>query len=138
MARRCAIQQHVEPNAREVVLLLELDQVVMDARQLQNRFQDILLRDPAGAVFRLRDIGELPQEIDAREMNVDRSTRDEEVRIRLLHLVDDRSRANGDVDVCEHRVLVGDRGPQRAFPAPRKLLAHQSACTCWCSMDSRY
>ena len=78
---RRAVQQHVEVDASEVRLLLELDQVAVNARQLQDGFQHILLRDPAGGVLRLRHVGELPQEIDAREMNIDRPAGDEEIGI---------------------------------------------------------
>ena len=85
-----------------------------------------MLGDAAGRVFRLRHISDLPQEVDVRKMHVDRFARDIQRRVRLLNLVHDLRRPNGDVALGERDVLLLDGRPQRALPAAGEILAeHQ-------------
>ena len=104
-------------------MLVERDDVVVQLRELDDRLEHVLLRNAAGRVLRLRDVGDLAQELDAREMNVNRLTRDEQGCVRLFDLVDDLASANRDVRLREHNVPFRHGHSQETLAAAGQLLA---------------
>src|SRR5262245_23096594 len=80
---RCAVQEDVQARGGEVRLFVEHDDVVVELRELDDWFQHVLLRDASGGVLGLRDVGNLPQQVDALQVHVDRFPRDEQRRVCL-------------------------------------------------------
>ncbi len=118
------VQERVQLRFSELRLLVERDQTIVDARQFDDRLQDILLRDASGRVFGLCHVGELAQQIDAGVMNLDRLSCEKQLGIRALDTVHDVPRAHRDVGPRQLDVFLYDGLAQAALPWTRDILAH--------------
>ena len=119
---RSAVEQGVQPGSRDARLLVECEDVAVEPRQLEDRFENVLLGDAADRVLGLRDVCYLTQQFDARQSDVDRLARDEQRRVRLLHVVHDVARANRDVTFGKCDLLFGNRRAKLSFATTRQLL----------------
>ena len=100
-------------------------EILVKLRQLDDGLQHVLLRAATGGVLEGGCVGKHAKQLHAGEMDVDRPSRDGQLRVGARHVGDYRARANRDVGLGEPGILLGDRRAQLALAPAGQLLLHR-------------